>query len=71
MGSPIATFGEVSVTYPPGFVFAMGVWISQEKQILPIRFIHFEQRRIVIDVVGPSSAITAIFEQLRHFLSEL
>jgi hypothetical protein len=71
MGSPMVTFGEVPATYPPGFVFDMGVWISEDKQIIPIRFLHFEQRRIVIDVAGPSSAITAIYEQLRHFLSEL
>jgi hypothetical protein len=71
MGSPMPTFGDVPTTYPPGFVFNMGTWISQEKQIIPIRFLHFEQRRIVIDVAGPSSAITTIFEQLRHFLSEL
>jgi hypothetical protein len=71
MGTPMATFGEVPATYPPGFVFDMGMWISEEKQVIPIRFLHFEQRRIVIDVAGPSSAITAIFERLRHFLSEL
>ena len=71
MGTPMATFGEVPATYPPGFVFDMGAWISEEKQVIPIRFLHFEQRRIVIDVAGPSSAITAIFERLRHFLSQL
>jgi hypothetical protein len=71
MGSPMPTFGEVPATYPPGFVFDMGVWISQEKQIIPIRLLHFEQRRIVIDVSGPSSAITAIYERLQSFLSEL
>jgi hypothetical protein len=71
MGSPMATFGEVPATYPPGFVFNMGMWISEEKQIIPIRLLHFEQRRIVIDVAGPSSAIAAIYENLRHFLSEL
>jgi hypothetical protein len=71
MAQPMATFGEVPATYPPGFVFDMGVWVSSEKQIIPIRLLHFEQRRIVIDVAGPSSAITAIFEQLRQFLSEL
>jgi hypothetical protein len=71
MGSPMPTFGEVPATYPPGFVFNMGTWISEDKQIIPIRLLHFEQRRIVIDVAGPSSAITAIYEQLRHFLSEL
>jgi hypothetical protein len=71
MGSPMPTFGEVPVTYPPGFVFNMGMWISEDKQIIPIRLLHFEQRRIVIDVAGPSSAIVAIFEHLLHFLSEL
>ena len=71
MGSPMPTFGEVPATYPPGFVFNMGTWISEDKQIIPIRLLHFEQRRIVIDVAGPSSAITAIYEHLRHFLSEL
>jgi hypothetical protein len=71
MGTPMATFGEVPATYPPGFVFDMGMWISQEQQVIPIRFLHFEQRRIVVDVAGPSSAITAIFERLQHFLSQL
>lgn len=71
MGSPMPTFGEVPATYPPGFVFNMGIWISEDKQIIPIRLLHFEQRRIVIDVAGSSSTITAIYEHLRHFLSEL
>ena len=71
MGSPMATFGDVPATFPPGIVFDMGVWIFQDKQLVPIRFLHFEQRRIVIDVAGPSSAITAIFEHLRQFLSQL
>lgn len=71
MAQPIATFGEVPTTYPPGFVFDMGVWVSQEEQIVPIRFLHFEQNRIVIDVAGSSSAITAIYEQLCHFLSKI
>jgi hypothetical protein len=71
LGSPMATFGDVPATYPPGIVFDMGLWIPQDKQIIPIRFLHFEPNRIVIDVAGPTSAITAIFGQLRHFLSEL
>lgn len=71
MGSPMPTFGEVPSTYPPGFIFNMGTWISSEKQLVPIRLLHFEQRRIVIDVAGPSSAITPIFEQLQHFLSQV
>jgi hypothetical protein len=71
MGVPAPTFGDVPTTYPPGFVFDVGVWISPDEQLVPIRFLHFEQRRIVIDVAGPSSAITAIFERLRQFLSGL
>src|SRR5258707_6483877 len=71
MGTPIATFGDVPVTYPPGFVFDMGVWISQDKQIIPIRFLHFEQSRIVIDVAGPSFPLPPLLLELWHFLSEL
>lgn len=72
MGSPAPTFGDVPATYPPGFVFDMGAWISsEEQQLVPIRFLHFEQRRIVIDVAGSSSALTPIFERLRHFFSGL
>src|SRR5260221_5979497 len=70
MGTPIATFGDVPVTYPPGFVFDMGVWISQDKQIIPIRFLHFEQSRIVIDVAGPPVALTPSFHGLRQLLFE-
>lgn len=69
MGTPMATFGDVPITYPPGFVFDMGIWITQDTHVVPIRLLHFEQRRIVIDVAGPSSAITGIYEQLRRFLS--
>lgn len=71
MGTPMPTFGDVSVTYPPGFVFNMGVWLSTDGQLVPIRFLHFEQRRIVIDVAGSSSAIDAIYEIIRQFLSQL
>jgi len=71
MGSPSPTFGDVPATYPPGFVFDMGVWISPDEQLVPIRLLHFEQRRVVIDVAGPSSSIAAIFEKVREFFSDL
>jgi len=71
MGSPLPTFGNVPVTYPPGMVFNMGTWLTPDEQLIPIRLLHFEQRRVVIDVTGPSSTITAIFERLQQFLSEL
>jgi hypothetical protein len=71
IGTPMTTFGTVPLTFPPGIVFNLGVWIHQEKDIVPIRFIHFEQNRIVIDVAGPSGPIAGIAERLFHFLSGL
>lgn len=71
MGSPIPTFGDVPATYPPGFVFNMGMWISPDQQQIPIRLLHFEQRRIVIDVAGPSEAISSIFDLVKGFFSTL
>src|SRR5713226_7710191 len=69
IGSPMPTFGAVPATYPPGLVFNLGVWIHQEEHIVPIRFLHFEQNRIIIDVAGPTTAIDGIADRLFHFLS--
>lgn len=71
MGQPAPTFGDVPATYPPGFVFDMGTWLVSDDQLVPIRFLHFEQRRIVIDVAGPSSAITDIYERIKQFFEDL
>lgn len=71
IGTPMQTFGEVPVTFPPGVVFYLGAWIHQEEQIIPIRFINFEQNRIVIDVAGPTAAIDGIADRLFGFLSDL
>jgi hypothetical protein len=71
MGTPFPTFGDVTATIPPGLVFNSGVWLSSGEQLVPIRFLHFERHRIVIDVAGPSSAISNIFEHLQHFLAPL
>jgi len=71
IGTPITTFGTVPSTFPPGIVFDIGAWIHQEQHIVPIRFIHFEQNRIVIDIAGPTGAIDGIADRLFHFLSGL
>lgn len=71
MGTPMGTFGEVPVTYPPGLVFNMGILLTPDEQLVPIRLLHFEQRRVVIDVAGTSSALTPIFERLQQFLADL
>ena len=69
VGTPLATFGSIPVTSPPGVAFDAGAWLKVEGQIVPIRFIHFEPRRIVIDVAGASPVIDAIYEHLIHILS--
>lgn len=71
IGSPMPMFGEVPATYPPGIVFNLGAWIHQQESIVPIRFLHFEPNRIVIDVAGPTAAIDGIADRLFHFLSGL
>lgn len=68
VGTPLPTFGQVSATSPPGLAFDAGVWLSVEGQLVPIRFIHFEPRRIVIDVAGPSTIIDAVYGHLMHIL---
>src|SRR5712692_3054382 len=71
VGTPIPTFGEVPTVYPPGVVFNLGAWIHEETLIVPIRFLHLERNRIVIDVAGPTTAIDGIADRLFHFLSGL
>src|SRR5712692_10405927 len=71
IGPPVASFGAVPSTFPPGIVFDIGAWIHQEEHIVPIRFLHFEQNRIVIDVAGPTVAIDGIADRLFHYLSGL
>jgi len=70
-GTPFPTFGDVPATIPAGLVFNTGAWLSAEEPIVPIRFLNVEQSRIVIDVGGPSTAITTIFDHLIGLLSQL
>jgi hypothetical protein len=69
IGTPMPTFGEVPPTFPPGIVFNVGTWKSPENKLTSIRFLHFEPRRIVIDVAGNSDALTSIYEQLHLLLN--
>jgi hypothetical protein len=71
IGTPMATFGEVPLTFPPGIVFNTGVWKSSENKFASIRFLHFEQRRVVIDVAGSSDVLTSIYEQLQLLLTRI
>lgn len=71
IGTPMPSFGDISITFPPGATFNIGFWHSPDNQFVPIRFLNFEPSRIVIDVAGSSTAITSIFEQLQNFLTEI
>lgn len=71
IGTPQQTFEAVPNTMPPGLVLDFGTTQTPEGVPVPIRFLHFEPRRIVIDVAGPSSAIDWTFEQLQHILAQV
>jgi hypothetical protein len=70
VGTPPATFGPVPVTLPPGVIFQVGEWISEDGGVVPIRFINMEPSRIVIDVAGPTAAAEAIFAALNKLLAD-
>lgn len=69
--TPPAVFDTVPVTMPPGVVFQVGGTSLPDGAVIPIRFLHFEPRRIVIDVSGPSSAIDYVFDRLKAELAEV
>jgi len=71
IGSPMETFGNVPQTFPPGVIFDHGVGISLEKEIIPIRFLHFEPQRIVIDVAGKSFDVDEIFHKIIRAFDEI
>lgn len=69
VANPMPTFGTVPPTIPPGVVFNYGRIVGQPPTVTPIRYIHFEPQRIVIDVAGPSDAISPIYAGLREILT--
>lgn len=71
VGSPIPTFGSVPNTFPPGFVFDFGTLVSPDGNIVPIRFLHFEPRRVVVDVLGPSAVIDSIWDLVQQISAQV
>jgi hypothetical protein len=70
--TPPATFGPVPNTLPPGVVYQGGFWVMpDDAQMVPIRFLHFEPQRIVIDVAGPSTALEGIYQRIREEVSPI
>src|SRR5215204_4310238 len=71
VATPVQTFGPVPTSLPPGLVFDVGsARLPEGPSVLPIRFIHFEALRIVIDAVGPSASIDLVFDQIKEIVSE-
>jgi hypothetical protein len=70
VATPQPMFGPIPNTLPPGVVLDFGTTQTSEGVPTPMRFLHFEPRRIVIDVAGPSSAIDWTYEQLQRILAE-
>lgn len=68
--TPPSLFGPVPRTFPPGLVFDIGVLADAEIPT-PIRYLHIEQRRVVIGVAGPSSAIDEVFRQLNEAVADV
>jgi hypothetical protein len=71
VSTPMETFGPTAHTIPPGLVFNYGIAPVPEDSGTAIRFLHVESRRIVIDVVGPSSTIDSTFARVTEILAEL
>ncbi len=71
VGTPIPTFGPVTGALPPGLVFNTGSYTTDSGHIIPIRFLHFEATRIVIDVAGTSEDVGHVYSELRRAIDEL
>jgi hypothetical protein len=69
VGTPLPTFGPAVQSVPPGLVFDNG-GVAIDKRHVPIRFLHFEVSRIVVDVAGPSEAAEAVYSQLIDLLKD-
>jgi hypothetical protein len=66
VGTPQPTFGDVPVTVPPGWAGDLGMMAAEDGQPIPVRFIHFEPRRIVIDIGAPSHFLDRAYELVRE-----
>ena len=69
--TPPPTFDDVPATIPPGLVFNVGAIKLNSGQTAPIRFMHFEPARVVIDAAAPTSAIDEVFGRLSELLGEV
>jgi len=69
VATPMPTFAPPMITVPPGLVFEIGVLNLPDSSPMPIRFLHIDGRRIVVDVAGPTSGAVAVFNALKETLA--
>ncbi len=68
---PPPSFGPVPDAVPSGLVFATGSLALDNGDLTPIRFLHIEPRRIVVDVAAPSDALDAVFDALVEAVNQV
>jgi hypothetical protein len=70
MGTPVSLFGPTELT-GNGLAFTSGAFAKGKEQLTPIRFMHFETNRIVIDVAAPSAVIDDVYAALLSALGDI
>jgi hypothetical protein len=68
---PPETFGPVQDTMPPGLVFHLGLAPFPSGSATPVRYIHIEAQRIVIDISGSSDIIDSTFAMLMELIGTI
>lgn len=71
IGTPVSPFGPAPRTFPPGLIFEYGQIEAPGDIVTPVRYLHVDARRIVIDVAGPSAAIDDIWSLLTQLLGDM
>jgi hypothetical protein len=71
VAKPMAFFGEVPDAVPPGLVYNVGSFRAQDGKTIPIRFLHFELARVVLDIAADSNYLDEAFSQLKAALTGL
>jgi hypothetical protein len=61
---PSETFGPVPSSVPPGLAFYYGVVQFPEAALTPVRFVHIEPERLVLEVAGDSQVLDEVMRVL-------
>lgn len=67
IGTPNTSFGPTALTNPPGLAFALGVTPYPEEGSV-IRSMSIDARRIIFDVVAPTTVIPGSLDRLRQIV---